>query len=62
MTFINDDQAVIGGQRGYVRYPGEGLQGGDVDDAGGLGSAAAALAGFDPRKSRMRARHWSASA
>lgn len=48
VAFVDDDEAVAGGKFGEVVLPGKGLQGGDVDDAGGLGAAAAAaLPGLD---------------
>ncbi len=47
VAHVHDDQPVSVGKRGEVVAPGEGLQGGDVDDAGGLGASAAALSGLD---------------
>jgi hypothetical protein len=47
VTLVHDDQPISSGERGEVVAAGEGLQGGNVDDAGGLGASTAALPGFD---------------
>lgn len=42
VALVDDYEAVAGDEFGEVVSPGEGLQRCDVDDAGGLGAAAAA--------------------
>ena len=62
VALVDDDKAVVLGPRGHVVVSSEGLEGCDVEHAGGLGPAAAALSDLAPSSSRRRARHWSASA
>jgi hypothetical protein len=47
VALVDDDEPVPGGQGSDVVAAGQGLQHGDVDDAAGLGPAAAELAGLD---------------
>lgn len=46
VTLVDHHQPVVAGPAGDVVATGEGLQGGDVDDAGGLAAPAAALPGL----------------
>lgn len=50
MAFVDHDQAVAGGESTDVSVAGQGLEGGNVDGAVGLGAAAAPLAGLDPEQ------------
>ena len=50
VALVDDDQAVAGGEVRDVLCAGEGLQGGDIDDPGGLAASAAPLAGVDPKE------------
>ena len=47
MAFVGDDKAVPGGQHRDAVAVGQGLQGGDIDEAAQLGKAGAELPGFD---------------
>ncbi len=50
VAFVHDDEAVRLGPRSRVVISGQGLQGGDVQDAGGLGPATTALSGLDAKE------------
>src|SRR3712207_9018833 len=56
VALVDDDHPVAGGQLGDVFGARERLQGGDVDNAGGLTAAAAALAGPDAQQDRKSTR------
>ena len=50
VALVDDDKAVVLGPRGHVVVSSEGLEGCDVEHAGGLGPAAAALSDLDPEQ------------
>src|SRR3712207_9435983 len=50
VALVDDDHPVAGGQLGDIVGARERLQGGDVDNAGGLTAAAAALVGPDAQQ------------